>query len=139
MRLSLTTPRGSLVDAEADEVVAPGVLGELGVLPGHIPLVSALRPGVLVLRTKQEERVFAVGDGLLQVARTPQGDVVTVLVDQATFAAEVDKATVAKELADMDREIADWKREVGGEYQTLLARREWAAARADAAARIARH
>ena len=50
MKLSVTTPRGALVDADVDEVTAPGALGEFGVLPGHVPLMSALKPGVLVYR-----------------------------------------------------------------------------------------
>src|SRR5881227_266440 len=102
MRLSVTTPRGSLVDAEVEEIVAPGTLGELGVLPGHVPLMSALKPGVLVYKTKDHTGVVAVGQGFLQVAPTvaaaepgpgagaatagahaPVRDRVLVLVDQA--------------------------------------------------------
>ena len=45
MQLSVTTPRGALVDTEVDEVTAPGALGEFGVLPGHVPFLSALKPG----------------------------------------------------------------------------------------------
>ena len=48
MRLSVTTPRGALVDTDVEEVTAPGELGEFGVLPGHVPLMSALKPGVPV-------------------------------------------------------------------------------------------
>ena len=42
MRLSVTTPQGALVEADVDEVTAPGALGEFGVLPGHVPFLSAL-------------------------------------------------------------------------------------------------
>ena len=52
MRLSVTTPRGALVDTDVDEVTAPGELGEFGVLPGHVPLMSALKPGVLWYKGK---------------------------------------------------------------------------------------
>jgi F-type H+-transporting ATPase subunit epsilon len=141
MRLSLTTPRGALVDAEVDEVTAPGALGEFGVLPGHVPFLSVLRPGVFVYRTKEGPRYLAVGDGVLEVARVAgdKGDKVLVLVDQANHAREVDRDTAAKELAAIDQEIAHWKKETAGEYQALLARRAWAAARVDAAARLAPH
>ena len=139
MRLSLTTPRGALVDAEVDEVTAPGALGEFGVLPGHVPFLSVLKPGVFVYRTKEGPRYLAVGDGVLEVARLTgdKGDKVLVLVDQATHAREVDRDAAAKELAAVDQEIAHWKKETAGEYQALLARRAWAAARVDAAARVA--
>jgi F-type H+-transporting ATPase subunit epsilon len=141
MRLSLTTPRGALVDAEVDEVTAPGALGEFGVLPGHVPFLSELRPGVFVYRTKEGPRYLAVGDGVLEVARIAgdKGDKLLVLVDQATHAREIDREAAARELAAIDQEIAHWKKETAGEYQALLARRAWAAACVDAAARIAPH
>ena len=141
MRLSLTTPRGALVDAEVDEVTAPGALGEFGVLPGHVPFLSVLRPGVFVYQTKEGPRYLAVGDGVLEVARVSgdKGDKVLVLVDQATHAREIDRDAAAKELTAVDQEIAHWKKETAGEYQALLARRAWVAARVDAAARVAPH
>ena len=141
MRLSITTPRGALVDTEVEEVTAPGALGEMGILPGHIPLMSALKPGVLVYRTKDHAGVVAVGQGFLQVAPVPgrggqpAGDRVLVLVNHAVPAAGVDRAAAERELGEADGELAKWKRELDGEYQALLLRRGWAAARVEAAAR----
>src|SRR4029079_14356555 len=114
MRLSVTTPRGSLVDTAVDEVTAPGELGEFGVLPGHVPLMSALKPGVLWYKTKEHSGVLAIGQGFLQVAPLPQGDDhggrdrVLVLVDQALTAGDVDTGDAEKELATADRELAAW-------------------------------
>jgi len=141
MRLSITTPRGALVDTEVDEVTAPGTLGEMGILPGHIPLMSALKPGVLVYRTKDHAGVVAVGQGFLQVAPVPAaggksaGDRVLVLVNHAVPASGVDRAAAERELAEADAELGRWKRELDGEYQALLLRRGWAAARVEAASR----
>jgi F-type H+-transporting ATPase subunit epsilon len=140
VRLSLTTPRGALVDAEVDEVTAPGALGEFGVLPGHVPFLSVLKPGVFVFRTKEGARYLAVGDGVLEVAHAgDKSDKVLVLVDQASHAKEIDREAAAKDLAAIDQEIAHWKKETAGEYQALLSRRAWVAARVEAAARIAAH
>jgi F-type H+-transporting ATPase subunit epsilon len=140
MRLSVTTPRGSLVEADVDEVTAPGALGEFGVLPGHVPFLSALKPGVFVYRSKSDARILAVSDGVLEVVRTPDGgDKVLVLVSDATNAADVDRDTAAKEVATADAELARWDKDLGGEYKALLTRRAWAAARVDASARIAPH
>jgi F-type H+-transporting ATPase subunit epsilon len=142
MHLSLTTPRGALVDAEVDEVTAPGALGEFGVLPGHVPFLSVLKPGVLVYRTKDGPRYLAVAGGVLEVARAAadKADKVLVLVEQAAHARELDREAAAKELAAAEHELAHWKKETNtGEYQALLARRAWAAARVDAAARITPH
>jgi len=141
MRLSLTTPRGALVEADVEEVTAPGALGEFGVLPGHVPFLSVLRPGVFVYRTKDGPRYLAVGDGVLEVARVAgdKGDKVLVLVDQAAHARELDREAAARELSTLDHEIAHWKKESAGEFQALLSRRAWAAARVEAANRVAPH
>src|SRR5436190_16520514 len=143
MRLSLTTPRGSLVETDVEEVTAPGTLGEFGVLPGHVPLMSALKPGVLVYRANDRTGVVAVGPGFLQVAPMPQADTardrVLVLVDQAVPAASVDRAAADQDLAEADRELAGWRRELDGSYQALLIRRQWAQARIDASDRIKQH
>ena len=145
MKLSLTTPRGALVDADVEEVTAPGVLGEFGILPGHIPLMSALKPGVLVYRTKDHVSIVAVGQGFLQVAPVaaaagrPAGDRVLVLVNHALPAGGVDRPSAEKELGEAEGELARWKRELDGEYQALLSRRNWAAARVEAASRTTAH
>jgi F-type H+-transporting ATPase subunit epsilon len=147
MKLSVTTPRGALVDTEVEEVTAPGALGEFGVLPGHVPLMSALKPGVLVYRVKDPAGarggLIAVGPGFLQVSPPTQTDTahdrVLVLVDQAVMASGVDRAAAQKDLAEADKELADWKSELDGAYHALLVRRQWAQARLDAADRAAPH
>ena len=146
MRLSITTPRGALVDTEVDELTAPGELGEFGVLPGHVPLMSALKPGVIWYKGKERSGVLAVGQGFLQVAPLPPvtehaggHDRVLVLVDQALTATDVDRASAEKDLAAADRELAAWTGELDGAHQALLERRGWAQARLDAAARGAAH
>jgi F-type H+-transporting ATPase subunit epsilon len=139
MKLSVTTPRGALVDTDVEEVTAPGALGEFGVLPGHVPLMSALKPGVLVYRGKQHSGTIAVGAGFLQVAPLVQADTehdrVLVLVDQALASTGIDKAEAQKDLVAADKELAAWKTELDGAYRALVVRREWAQARLDAADR----
>lgn len=135
MRLSVTTPRGSLIDTDVDEVTAPGSLGEFGILPGHIPFLSALQPGVLAYRTKEGERVIAVTDGVLEVASTPKGEQVLVLVAEAKAATSIDRDAAATELLETEKQLTDWKGDLGAEYQTLIARRSWAQARVNAVAK----
>ena len=52
--LEIVTPRGTALSAQVDEVTAPSVKGEFGVLPGHLPLLAALRTGIVSLRTGSE-------------------------------------------------------------------------------------
>ncbi|HVX95386.1 MAG TPA: ATP synthase F1 subunit epsilon [Polyangia bacterium] len=142
MKLSLTTPRGALVDLDVEEVTAPGALGEFGVLPGHEPLMSALRPGVLVYRAKDHSGVVAVGPGFLQVAAPTQAggadtarDRVLVLVDQAMPAGDIDRAEAERDLVAADKELAAWQGELDGAFKALDLRRQWAQARVDACGR----
>ena len=136
MHLTVTTPRGSLVQIEVDEIAAPGALGEFGVLPGHVPFMTALKPGVLFYRTKDGPRFLAVGDGVLQVAHSGDSDKISVLVDRGEPARDIDRDTAAQELAAADAELAKTKAETAAEVKALLGKRAWAAARVDAANRV---
>ena len=136
MHLSVTTPRGALVHIDVDEIAAPGVLGEFGVLPGHVPFMTGLKPGVLVYRTKDGPRFLALGDGVLQVTRSEDQDKIAVLVDRGEAAADIDREAAAQELAAVDAELAKSKAETAAEVKALLSRRAWAAARADAVSRV---
>jgi len=141
VKLSLTTPKGALVDTDhVEEVTAPGEIGELGVLPGHVPLMTVLRPGVLSYKSKEHDGVVAVGQGFLQVAPQARADDtardrVLVLVDQALPAADVDRDAATRDLAEADKALAAWKGELDGAYHALVLRRGWAQARLDAVAR----
>jgi F-type H+-transporting ATPase subunit epsilon len=140
MRLSITTPRGAVAEADVEEVTAPGAEGEFGVLPGHVPLMAALKPGVLTYRAHDRTATLAVGEGFLQVAPTTADDTATdrvlVLVDQATSAAAVDRPAAERALAQAEAEINAWKQELDGTYQALVVRRDWALAQINAAARL---
>src|SRR3569832_2404557 len=120
MRLSVTTPRGAVVDTDVDELSAPGLLGEFGVLPGHVPLMSALKPGVLTYWTQSRAATLAVGEGFLQVAPVIAGntntDRVLVLVDRATNASSIDRAAAAGGRARRGGGGAGWGRGRGGGY-----------------------
>ena len=139
MHLTVTTPRGYLVQVEAEEVVAPGVLGEFGILPGHIPFMSVLKPGVLSYRGKDGTKYLAVGDGILQVARVSDGDKVEVLINRGENGKDIDREAVQKELAAADAELAKSKAESAAELKPMQDRRAWAAAQVEAANRAALH
>ena len=139
MRLTVTTPRGYLVQLEVEELAAPGVEGEFGILPGHIPFMSVLKPGVLSYRGKDGTKYLAVGDGLLQIARTADGDKVEVLVNRAEQGKDVDRDAAQRELAAADSDLAKSKAESTAELKPMHDRRAWAAAQVDAANRTSPH
>lgn len=94
----ITGERRLLQQDDVAEVVAPGALGEIGILPHHAPLVTTLAPGELRLKTPDggEEDYFIAG-GFLEV----QADQVTVLADAAEHGSEIDqqRAEAARERA----------------------------------------
>jgi F-type H+-transporting ATPase subunit epsilon len=73
---------------EADFVVAPGVEGDLGVLPRHIPLLTPLRTGEIMVRNDGQEEFFFVGGGFLEVLP----DKVVILADVAERVEDIDEA-----------------------------------------------
>ena len=75
----------SLFEGEADFILARGADGELGILPGHSPLITTLRPGELLIRHDSESESLFVGGGFLEVLP----DRVTVLADIAERADEI--------------------------------------------------
>lgn len=84
--LVLVTHSQKMLEVECDEVTLPGGEGEMGVLPGHTGLISTVIPGLLSYRDGGSEHRFAVSSGFCEMS----GDVLTVLVDRAQKAEEID-------------------------------------------------
>jgi F-type H+-transporting ATPase subunit epsilon len=88
LKLEMVTPYKRVLTEEVDEITAPGFVGELGLLPGHTPLLTTLKVGELTYKKGSEQFHVAVNWGYLEVA----DDTVTVLVDTAEKADEIDLA-----------------------------------------------
>lgn len=85
-------------------VVAAGTLGDLGIAPGHAPLMTSLNPGpVRVIKQGGEEEVFYVSGGYLEV----QPNLVTILSDSALRADDVDEAAALEAKKEAERAIAN--------------------------------
>jgi F-type H+-transporting ATPase subunit epsilon len=85
--VELVTAEQRIVSGEADFVKAPGIDGELGVLPHHIPLMTPLRPGEVLIRNDGQEEYIFVAGGFLQVLP----DKVVILADAAERAEDIDE------------------------------------------------
>ena len=86
LQLDIVTPERELFSGEVDIVLAPGVDGQIGIMPNHVPLITLLSDGVLVTRQGEDELAFAIHGGYMQVLP----DQVTVLADVGERAAEID-------------------------------------------------
>lgn len=87
LHVELVTAEQRVVSGDADFVKAPGMDGELGVLPSHIPLMTPLRPGEVLIRNEGREDYLFVAGGFLQVLP----DKVVILADAAERAEEIDE------------------------------------------------
>ena len=102
IRLELVTPERQLLSADVEEVIAPGVEGDLGVLPEHSPLLSDLRVGELVYKIGGvPEYVAIVGGGFLEVS----GDKVIVLADEAELGKEIDLEAAIERKLDAEKSL----------------------------------
>jgi len=98
IRLEIVTIERALYAEDVDMVVAPGVEGEMGILPHHTPVLTALKEGVLRVKRGGQEELFAIGGGMMQVLP----DKVIVLADAAEYSDEIDiaRAEEARERAE---------------------------------------
>jgi F-type H+-transporting ATPase subunit epsilon len=98
LNLEVITPERLVLREQVDEVVAPGLTGELGILPDHTALISQLKTGVLSYRQGNQNRRLHVSGGFIEVA----SDSVSVLSDVAEKPEEIDveRAQRAKERAE---------------------------------------
>ena len=93
LKLIVVTPVKQVAETEADEIQLPGELGYLGVLPGHTPLVTLLKTGILSYRNGGTTRALALSSGFAEVAN----DVVSVLADLAEEPADIDTAAAERD------------------------------------------
>jgi len=96
------------MSAEVEMVTVPGVEGDFGVLVAHAPVITTLRPGVLVVKgtSGEEQRIFVRG-GFAEV--NLEG--LTVLAEEARPIAELDAAALDQEVKDAEEDVADAKDE----------------------------
>lgn len=106
----LVTPERLLIDIEAAHVVVPGEDGEFGVLPGHAPVMSALRPGIVQVEEHEGDaprRLFVPG-GFAEVT----AERLTLLAEDAIDPAGVDAADLDRRIRDAEEDAAEAKDEV---------------------------
>lgn len=98
IRFEIVTAERLVYSEDVDVVVAPGIEGQLGILPHHAPLMTMLQPGELMMRKGGEEASMFVSGGFLEV----RGNKIVVLADTAERAEEIDiaRAEAAKRRAE---------------------------------------
>jgi F-type H+-transporting ATPase subunit epsilon len=107
LHLEFVSPESVLFSGDVDQVDLPGSEGDMGILPGHAPLVTTLRPGIVtIFREGRREPVVVIG-GFAEVS--PAG--LMVLADKAVARENFDLALLASEIKDTEEDVADSKNE----------------------------
>jgi F-type H+-transporting ATPase subunit epsilon len=100
--LEIVTPKGTALKVDVDEVTAPSVEGEFGVLPGHLPLLVALQTGLVTYRQGAEVKKCAVGRGFAEAGP----DRMVILTDRYVEREQIDPVLVRRDLAEVQQKIA---------------------------------
>jgi F-type H+-transporting ATPase subunit epsilon len=99
----LVSPEKLAFSGEVDQVDVPGAEGDFGVLAGHAPVVAAIRPGILTIRSGGTSEKIIVLGGLAEVSEKG----LTVLADVATSIEELDRARFTETISEMEAKLAE--------------------------------
>jgi F-type H+-transporting ATPase subunit epsilon len=88
LKLEIVTPDGTAYSEDVEMVTLPGVEGEMGIYPQHVPLLTQLVPGEIIARQQGRDQSLAVGEGFVEIT----GERVAVLTDMAVRAENIDEA-----------------------------------------------
>jgi F-type H+-transporting ATPase subunit epsilon len=103
LHFEFVSPVSVLFSGDVDQVDLPGAEGDMGILPGHAPLVTILRPGILTIFREGRRELIVVIGGFAEVG--PAG--LTVLADRAVSRADFDMTLLAGEIKDTEEDVAD--------------------------------
>jgi F-type H+-transporting ATPase subunit epsilon len=101
-KFELVSPERVLLAVDAEQAMVPGVEGDFTVFPGHAPLISALRPGLLEVLTTAGKRQIFVKSGFADVNAAS----VTVLAETAFDVADASQSKIAEEIAAAEADLA---------------------------------
>ncbi len=88
LKLEIVTPEAKIYSEDVDMVTLPGVEGEMGIYPLHVPLMTQIKSGELVARTGGQDHFLAIGEGFVEIT----GNRVAVLTDMAIKSDDIDEA-----------------------------------------------
>lgn len=88
LRLEIVTPAGTVYSEDVELVTLPGVAGEMGIYPQHVPLITQLVPGEMIVHKDGRDLFIATGEGLIEITASR----VSILTDLAVAADRIDEA-----------------------------------------------
>ena len=116
LHFELVSPEKLLFSGEVEQVDVPGAEGDFGVLAGHAPMVTTLRPGILTVHSGGNEEKIVVLGGFAEVSAAG----LTVLADMAELAEKIDRAVITSKIGELEQSIQ--KAEPGNALDRLITR-----------------
>jgi len=104
IRCEIVSQDRLVYEGDVDIVMVPGSLGEMGILPGHAPLLSSLEMGVIRVKTEDKEEVFTVTGGFIEV----QPNIVTVMADAAENVEDIDVERAEKAMERASKFVEEY-------------------------------
>jgi F-type H+-transporting ATPase subunit epsilon len=118
LKLEIVTPDAKVFSDDVDMVTLPGIEGEMGILPQHVPLMTQLAAGEISVRKGGQDFFLAVGDGFVEIT----GERVSVLTDMAIRAENIDEAKAEEARRRAEARLAEKiDDEEGARVQAALA------------------
>ena len=109
VQCSIVSAEEEIFSGAVEMVVASGTIGELGIMPGHTPLLSGVKPGpVRLILEGGEEEVFFASGGYIE----GQPNHITILADTALRAADIDEAAAAQAQQEAEQQLSDVQAEI---------------------------
>tara|TARA_B100000029_G_C17554762_1_gene951337 strand:+ start:1639 stop:2052 length:414 start_codon:yes stop_codon:yes gene_type:complete len=102
-KLEIVTPEARIYSEEVNMVTLPGSEGELGIYPNHVPLMTQVHAGEIVVNRSGNEEVLAVGEGFIEVT----GNHVAILTDNAANSADIDEAAAEEAKAKAEKRLSE--------------------------------
>jgi len=114
LHFELVSPEKLVFSGEVEQVDVPGAEGDFGVLGGHAPMVTTLRPGILTVKTAGGEQKIVVLGGFAEVSATG----LTVLADVAESVEDIDRALISQRIGELEKRIAEMQ--AGSELDKMI-------------------
>ena len=113
LKLEIISPKEKVFSTEAKQVVLPTESGEIGLLTGHIPMVTQLKLGALKVINDSSQEIFVIKGGFAQLV----SDTISILTDEAVAASDLEASEIEQSINAVEKKLAD--SESASEKQSL--------------------
>ena len=103
LKLEIVTPESKIYSEDVEMVTLPGSEGEAGIYPSHVPLMTRVQAGEIIVNRGGTEEVVAIGEGFAEIT----GDHIAILTDNAIDSANVDEAAAEEAKAKAEQRLAE--------------------------------